>query len=173
MRMPQMTRLQMSVKIPLSTSPARRVSDTTPRERRELDPGTCCPDCGWRSASCWRGCQRKYSTLGGSAAQLKVLADRALEEILPPLREDGAGTRAQQTHPREHGKRGAVSLHSGVEIRRSYPALSLERNLRAHGRGCSRQHASRLVRGRAMKVLMPLIERIEADVMTSDLLHAG
>ena len=23
-----------------------RVSDTTPRERRELDPGTCCPDCG-------------------------------------------------------------------------------------------------------------------------------
>jgi transposase len=23
-----------------------RVSDTTPRERRELNPGTCCPDCG-------------------------------------------------------------------------------------------------------------------------------
>lgn len=23
-----------------------RVSDTTPRERREMDPGTCCPDCG-------------------------------------------------------------------------------------------------------------------------------
>jgi transposase len=23
-----------------------RVSETTPRERRELDPGTCCPDCG-------------------------------------------------------------------------------------------------------------------------------
>jgi len=23
-----------------------RVSDTTRRERRELDPGTCCPDCG-------------------------------------------------------------------------------------------------------------------------------
>ena len=23
-----------------------RVSDATPRERRELDPGTCCPDCG-------------------------------------------------------------------------------------------------------------------------------
>lgn len=23
-----------------------RVSDETPRERRELDPGTCCPDCG-------------------------------------------------------------------------------------------------------------------------------
>ena len=23
-----------------------RVSDTTPRERRELDPGACCPDCG-------------------------------------------------------------------------------------------------------------------------------
>ena len=23
-----------------------RVSDTTPRERREFDPGTCCPDCG-------------------------------------------------------------------------------------------------------------------------------
>jgi transposase len=23
-----------------------RVSDVTPRERRELDPGTCCPDCG-------------------------------------------------------------------------------------------------------------------------------
>ena len=38
------------------------------------------------------------------------------------------------------------SLHSGVEIRRSYPALSLERNLRAHGRGYSRQHSGRLVR---------------------------
>ena len=23
-----------------------RISDATPRERRELDPGTCCPDCG-------------------------------------------------------------------------------------------------------------------------------
>ncbi len=23
-----------------------RVSDATPRERRELDPGSCCPDCG-------------------------------------------------------------------------------------------------------------------------------
>ena len=23
-----------------------RISDTTRRERRELDPGTCCPDCG-------------------------------------------------------------------------------------------------------------------------------
>ena len=23
-----------------------RVTDATPRERRELDPGTCCPDCG-------------------------------------------------------------------------------------------------------------------------------
>ena len=23
-----------------------RVSDATPRKRRELDPGTCCPDCG-------------------------------------------------------------------------------------------------------------------------------
>ena len=23
-----------------------RVSDATPRERRELDPGACCPDCG-------------------------------------------------------------------------------------------------------------------------------
>jgi transposase len=23
-----------------------RVSYTTPRERRELDPGACCPDCG-------------------------------------------------------------------------------------------------------------------------------
>ena len=37
-----------------------RVSDATPRARRELDPGACCPDCGgdcvwWVSmpATCW------------------------------------------------------------------------------------------------------------------------
>src|SRR5690606_26516238 len=33
---------------PSAPAPRRRprVSDATPRERRELDPGACCPDCG-------------------------------------------------------------------------------------------------------------------------------
>src|SRR5699024_5007959 len=33
----------------MAARPSRRrprVSDSTPRERRELDPGSCCPDCG-------------------------------------------------------------------------------------------------------------------------------
>ena len=133
-----------------------RVSDTTPRERRELDPGTCCPDCGGDLRLVGEDVSDMLDLV---AAQLKVLQIVRLKKscrrcessranaIRPREPENGAGTCLQQRssgkpspgwfpvppHPWQHGERGAAGLHSGLEMRRSYSAVSPERNLRAHG----------------------------------------
>jgi len=115
-----------------------RVSEATPRERRELDPGSCCPDCGGalrvatqaRLRHGGRGRQRDPRHGRGAAEGPR---DRATEEVLPPLREDGAGARAEPPDPGQHGERGAASLHPGLQIRRPPSPVSPGRDLRAHG----------------------------------------
>ena len=84
-----------------------RVSEGTLRERRELDPGTCCPDCGGDLRVTPKACNpmRTFGATGEDvselldiiAAQMKVIyypavaacsderADRPDQEILPPL----------------------------------------------------------------------------------------
>ena len=50
-----------------------RVSDTTLRERHELDPGTCCPDCGG-----------DLRVVGEDVSELlDMIAARGLSELLP------------------------------------------------------------------------------------------
>lgn len=67
-----------------------------------------------RAAPCRRGRQRDPRHGRGAT---EGPPDRPDEEVLPPLREDGAGTRPQQAHPRQHGERGATGLYPGLEIR--------------------------------------------------------
>lgn len=113
-----------------------RVSDTTPRERRELDPGTCCPDCGGDLRLVGEGEGYPPSVRGYPeremldlvAAQRKVLQITRLKKscrrceslranaIRPREPENGAGTCAQQTDPWQHGECSAAGLHSGLEI---------------------------------------------------------
>jgi transposase len=87
-----------------------RVSATTPRERRELDPGTACPDCG--------------GALRLVGEEVSEMLDMVVEEVLPLLREGGPGASAKPTYPRRHGNRLAAGLHPRLQVRRSPAALS-------------------------------------------------
>jgi hypothetical protein len=120
-----------------SSSPALRrrprVSDATLRERRELDPGTCCPDCG---------------------GDLRVVGEdegdpgRPHQEVLPPLRKDGAGARTQPSNSGQHGRAEPAGPYLSVKVRRSPSSLSPARDFCAYGGRHSRKHAGRLVRPR-------------------------
>jgi transposase len=108
-----------------------RVSDTTLRERRELDPGTCCPDCGGDLRVVGEDVSELLDMI---AAQMKVIyypavaacsderADRPHQEVLPSLRKDGAGARAKPPDPGQHGGAKPAGSCSGLQVRRS-PSL--------------------------------------------------
>jgi transposase len=51
-----------------------RVSDVTPRERRELDPGTCCPDCGGDLRVTPKACD-PMRTFGATGEDVSELLD--------------------------------------------------------------------------------------------------
>ena len=132
-----------------------RVSDATLRERRELDPGTCCPDCGGDLRVVGEDVSELLDMI---AAQMKVIyypavaacsderADRSHQEILPSLRKDGAGARTQPSDPGQHGRPKLAGACAGVEVRRSPSPLSPTRDLRAYGGRHPRKYARRLVR---------------------------
>ena len=90
-----------------------RVSDATPRERRELDPGTCCPDCGGDLRVVGEDVSDLLDMI---AAQMKVIQIARIKKILSPLRKDGAGARPQPSNPRQHGRATSVGPYSGLEV---------------------------------------------------------
>jgi transposase len=100
---------------PVENKPRRRprVFDTTPRERRELDPGAACPDCG-----------DDLRIVGEDVSELLDMITAQLKVI-------------------EIARMGADIPDSTLVD------------------WC----------GRSMQVLQPIIERIEAHIMASDLLH--
>jgi len=76
-----------------------RVSDATLRERHELDPGTCCPDCGGDLRVVGEDVSELLDMI---AAQMKVI--------------DGAGTRAKPSDPGQHGRAELAGACAGVEV---------------------------------------------------------
>ena len=119
-----------------------RVSDTTPRERCELDPGTRCPDCGGDLRLVGVDVSEMLDLI---AAQLKVLQIARLKKSCRRCEK-----MVQEPAPSRpiHGSMpvpACSGLHPGLQVRRPHPALSPERDLRPHGRRYSRQHAGRLV----------------------------
>ena len=88
------------------------------------------------------------------AAQLKVIADRPAEEVLPPLREDGAGARPQPPDPRQHGGRGLLAYVLVSKFDDHFPLYRLNEIFARMGADIP---DSTLVDwcGRAMKVLQP------------------
>src|SRR6056297_757653 len=133
-----------------------RVSEDTPRERRELDPGDACPDCGGDLRVVGEDVSELLDMI---AAQIKVIhcpagdcaaicrkGDRPGEEVLPPLRAHGAGARAEPADPAQHGGAQPAGLHPRLQVRRPRPALSPERDLRPDGRRDPGHDDGRLVR---------------------------
>lgn len=145
-----------------------RVPDATPRERRELDPGTCCPDCGGdlRVAG-----EDVSELLERVAAQMKVIriarvkmSCRRCERMVQP---------PGPSRPIP-GSMAGPGLLARILVSKFDDHLPLYRQREI----CARMGAdipdSTLPDwcGRAMKVLAPVIERIEAEVMTAPVLHA-
>ncbi len=145
-----------------------RVSDATPRERRELDPGTCCPDCGGDLRLVGEDVSDMLDLV---AAQLKVLQIARLKKSCRRCERMVQEPAPSRPIP---GSMASAALLAYILVSKYDDHLPLYRLNEIFARMGADIPDSTLVDwcGRAMKVLQPLIERIEADVMASDVLHA-
>jgi transposase len=144
-----------------------RVSDETPRERRELDPGTCCPDCGGNLRVVGEDVSELLDMI---AAQMKVIQIARVKKSCRRCER-----MVQEPAPSRPilGSMAGPNLLAHVLVSKFDDHLPLYRQHEIFARMGADIPESTLVGwcGRAMKTLSPLIERIEADIMASDLLH--
>lgn len=145
-----------------------RVSDSAPRERRELDPGSCCPDCGGDLRLVGEDVSEMLDLI---AARLKVVQIARLKKSCRRCERMVQMPAPSRPIP---GSMAGAGLLAHVLVSKFDDHLPLYRQHEIFARLGADIPNSTLVDwcGRAMKVLAPLIERIEADVMASDLLHA-
>lgn len=145
-----------------------RVSATTPRERREIDPGSCCPDCGGDLRLVGEDMSEMLDLV---AAQLKVLQIARLKKSCRRCEKMVQTPAPSRPIP---GSMASAALLAWILVSKFDDHLPLYRLNEIFARMGADIPDSTLVDwcGRAMKVLAPLVERIEADVMASDLLHA-
>ena len=145
-----------------------RVSQTTPRERRELDPGPCCPACGGELRPVGEDVSEILDMV---VAQLKVL------EIARPKKSCRRCEKMVQAPAPSRpipGSMASAALLAYILVSKFDDHLPLYRLAEIFARMGADIPDSTLVDwcGRAMKVLKPLIDRIDDDVMASDLLQA-
>lgn len=145
-----------------------RVSDSTPRERQELDPGSCCPDCGGDLRLVGEDVSEMLDLI---AAQLTVVQIARLKKSCRRCERMVQVAAPSRPIP---GSMAGAGLLAHILVSKFDDHLPLYRQHEIFARMGADIPDSTLVDwcGRAMKVLAPLIERIEADVMSSDLLHA-
>jgi transposase len=145
-----------------------RVSEETPRDRRELDPGTCCPDCGGDLRVVGEDVSELLDMV---AAQMKVIqiarvkkSCRRCERIVQP---------AAPSRPIP-GSMAGPGLLAQVLVSKFDDHVPLYRQSEIYARMGADVPDSTLLDwcGRAMKVLTPIIDRIEAEVMAAPILHA-
>ena len=145
-----------------------RVSDATPRERRELDPGTCCPDCGGDLRVVGEDVSELLDMI---AAQMKVIQIARIKKSCRRCEKMVQVPAPSRPIP---GSMAGPNLLAHILVSKFDDHLPLYRQHEIFTRMGADIPESTLVGwcGRAMKTLQPLVERIEADVMGSDLLHA-
>jgi len=145
-----------------------RVSDATPRERRELDPGTCCPDCGGDLRVVGEDVSELLDMI---AAQMKVIQIARIKKSCRRCEKMVQEPAPSRPIP---GSMAGPNLLAHILVSKFDDHLPLYRQHEIFARMGADIPESTLVGwcGRAMKTLSPLIERIEADIMGSDLLHA-
>lgn len=145
-----------------------RVSDETPRERRELDPGTCCPDCGGDLHVVGEDVSELLDMV---AAQMKVIqvarvkkSCRRCEKMVQP---------AAPSRPIP-GSMAGPGLLAHVLVSKFDDHVPLYRLNEIYARMGADVPDSTLLDwcGRAMKVLEPITEKIKAEVMAAPILHA-
>jgi transposase len=145
-----------------------RVSDKAVRERRELDPGSCCPECGGelRLVS-----EDASEILDMIAAQMKVIEVARLKKSCRCCEKMVQVPAPSRPIP---GSMAGAGLLAYILVSKFDDHLPLYRLNEIFARMGVDIPDSTMVDwcGRAMQVLQPLIERIEAAIMASDLLHA-
>lgn len=145
-----------------------KVSKDTPRERRALDPGDTCPDCGGELRVIGEDVSELIDMI---AAQLKVIeiarikkscrcCEKIVQEPAPsrPIARSMAGP----------------NLLACILTSKFDDHVPLYRQHEIFARMGADIPDTTMVGwcGGAMKTLAPLIEKIEAEIMASDLLHA-
>lgn len=157
------------------TSPAEpkqrrrpKVSPGTPRERRELDPGHDCPDCGGQLRIVGEDVSELLDMI---AAQLKVIEIVRIKKSCRRCEKIVQEPAPSRPIPRSMA---GPSLLAFILVSKFDDHLPLYRLHEIFARMGADIPDTTMVDwcGRAMKTLAPLIQRIEASVMTSDLLHA-
>tara|TARA_R110000744_G_C19331476_1_gene558618 strand:+ start:204 stop:1841 length:1638 start_codon:yes stop_codon:yes gene_type:complete len=145
-----------------------RVSDATPRERRELDPGACCPDCGGDLRVVGEDVSELLDMI---AAQMKVIQIARIKKSCRRCERMVQEPAPSRPIP---GSMAGPNLLAHILVSKFDDHLPLYRQHEIFERMGADIPESTLVGwcGRAMKTLSPLIERIEVDIMASDLLHA-
>jgi len=145
-----------------------RVSADTPRERRELDPGETCPDCGGALRIVGEDVSELIDMI---AAQLKVIEIARLKKSCRQCERMVQTPAPSRPIP---GSMAGPGLLAYVLVSKFDDHLPLYRLNEIFARMGADIPDTTLVDwcGRAMKTLQPLIELIEAEVMASDLLHA-
>nr|AAK48897.1 protein C [Sinorhizobium meliloti] len=145
-----------------------RVSEKAARERKELDPGTCCPDCGGELRLVGEDASEILDMI---AAQMKVIEVARLKKSCRCCEKMVQLPAPSRPIP---GSMAGAGLLAYILVSKFDDHLPLYRLNEIFARMGADIPDSTLVDwcGRAMQVLQPLIERIEAVVMSSDLLHA-
>ena len=145
-----------------------RVSANAVRERRELDPGTCCPDCGGDLRLVGEDVSEILDMI---AAQMKVVQIARLKKSCRRCEK-----MVQVPAPSRpiDGSMAGAGLLAHVLVSKFDDHLPLYRQNEIFARLGADIPDSTLVDwcGRACQVLAPLADRIAAKVMASDLLHA-
>jgi transposase len=145
-----------------------RVSDDTPRERRTLDPGACCPDCGGELRVVGEDVSQLLEMI---AAQLKVIEIAWVKKSCRRCEKMVQAPAPSRPIP---GSLAGPSLLAWVLVSKFDDHLPLYRLNEILARLGADVPDTTLVDwcGRAMKVLHPVIARIEEHILASDLLHA-
>lgn len=150
------------------TSRRPRVAPDTPRERKELDPGSACPDCGGELRLVGEDVSEIVEMI---TAKLKVI------EVARPKKSCRCCEKMVQVPAPSRpipGSMAGSGLLAHVLVSKFDDNLPLYRQNEILARMGVDIPRSTLADwcGRAMRTLEPLIERMETAVLASDIIHA-
>jgi len=145
-----------------------RISKDAPRERWELDPGDNCPDCGGDLRVLGEDVSEMIDMI---AAQLKVIEIARIKKSCRRCEKIVQEPAPSRPIPRSMAGPGLLAYILTSKFDDHVPLYRQHEIFERMGADIP---DTTLVDwcGAAMRTLTPLIERIEADIMTSDILHA-
>ena len=145
-----------------------RISKDAPRERRELDPGDNCPDCGGDLRVIGEDVSELLDMI---AAQLKVIEIARVKKSCRRCEKIVQEPAPSRPIPRSMAGPGLLAY---ILTSKFDDHIPLYRQHEIFERMGADIPDTTLVDwcGGAMRTLAPLIEKIEAEIMASDLLHA-